>query len=162
MDLETLEPEGRRLTVGLAVWLHRASTGAVEATLDRLWLHRWKGYPLRERTLQAVQTWAESPATDAELRRLSTRTEIRATARVAHAVRPDGKSLAWLERARELGFAEAPPEPILKGRHLKELQIRPGPAMGTLLKELYELQLDGNVETLDDARNAARRLIGEG
>jgi tRNA nucleotidyltransferase (CCA-adding enzyme) len=52
-----------------------------------------------------------------------------------------------------------PPAPILLGRHLLDLGVRPGPAMGRILKAVYEQQLDGAVTTLDDAVAAARRIL---
>lgn len=41
-------------------------------------------------------------------------------------------------------------EPIVKGRHLLELGFKPGPEMGKVLKNLFEKQLDGEFETLED------------
>ena len=44
-------------------------------------------------------------------------------------------------------------------RHLLELGVRPGPAMGSLLKRVYEQQLDGTITTLDDAVEAAKGIL---
>ena len=44
----------------------------------------------------------------------------------------------FLERARELGVDRSPPKPLLLGRHLLELGMTPGPAMGDVLKQVYE------------------------
>jgi len=52
-----------------------------------------------------------------------------------------------------------PPPPILLGRHLIELGVKPGPRMGEILKAVYEKQLDGAVASLDDAIASARELI---
>jgi hypothetical protein len=46
------------------------------------------------------------------------------------------------------------------GRHLLELGLRPGPRFGEITEQVYQLQLDGEVRSLDDARAAARRLLG--
>jgi tRNA nucleotidyltransferase (CCA-adding enzyme) len=46
------------------------------------------------------------------------------------------------------------------GRHLLELGMEPGPAIGTILKAVYERQLDGEIDCLSDAIAAARALIG--
>ena len=40
------------------------------------------------------------------------------------------------------------------GRHLLEMGLEPGPAMGEILKAVYELQLDGKVTNLDEAKAA--------
>ena len=65
----------------------------------------------------------------------------------------------FLERARALGVEHAAPAPILLGRHLLELGVPPGPRMGEILKAVYEQQLDGTVQTLDEAIAAAKRLF---
>ena len=65
----------------------------------------------------------------------------------------------FLERARLLGVEHRPPEPILLGRHLLALGVRPGPRVGEILKAVYEQQMDGKVTTLDEAVEAAKRLL---
>ena len=57
----------------------------------------------------------------------------------------------FLERARALGVEHRPPEPILLGRHLLALGLKPGPRVGEILKAVYEQQMDGAVTTLDEA-----------
>ena len=57
----------------------------------------------------------------------------------------------FLERARTLGVEHRPPGPILLGRHLLELGVKPGPRMGEILKAVYEQQLDGKVTDLETA-----------
>jgi tRNA nucleotidyltransferase (CCA-adding enzyme) len=65
----------------------------------------------------------------------------------------------FLERARALGVEHRPPAPLLLGRHLIDMGVKPGPAMGSLLKIVYERQLDGEVTTLDEATATARELL---
>ena len=65
----------------------------------------------------------------------------------------------FLERARALGVEHRPPEPIVKGRHLLELGLEPGPRMGEILRRLYEQQLDGHVQTLDEGIARARTIV---
>ena len=67
----------------------------------------------------------------------------------------------FLERARALGVQHAPPEPLVKGRHLIELGVVPGPAVGEVLREVYERQLDGSVADFDAALDLARRFAKE-
>lgn len=64
----------------------------------------------------------------------------------------------FIARVRELGLEQGPPAPLLLGRHLLEEGFAPGPLMGRILREVYELQLDDQVTTLDEAIAAARRL----
>lgn len=80
----------------------------------------------------------------------------------ADAEREEYPAGAWLlERAEALGVLGGPPQPLLKGRHLQGEGFPSGPAMGILLKQAFELQLDGELaspeEALNWAREAARR-----
>jgi hypothetical protein len=45
------------------------------------------------------------------------------------------------------------------GRHLVEMGLKPSPLFGRLTDAVYEMQLDGKVSTLEEAREAARRLL---
>ena len=72
----------------------------------------------------------------------------------------DCSAMDWfLERARALGVEHRPPPPILLGRHLLALGMKPGPRVGEILKAIYELQMDGTVTTLDDAIAASKRML---
>ena len=64
----------------------------------------------------------------------------------------------FIERARELEVEQRPPAPILLGRHLLEMGLQPGPRVGEITKSVYEMQLDGSVLTLADARNAVEKI----
>lgn len=58
----------------------------------------------------------------------------------------------WLlAKAEELAVRDAAPKPILLGRHLLELGMKPGKNMGVMLKAAFEAQLDG---TFDDEGGA--------
>jgi tRNA nucleotidyltransferase (CCA-adding enzyme) len=65
----------------------------------------------------------------------------------------------FVARARTLGVEHRPPPPILLGRHLLALGLPPGPRIGEILKAIYEQQLDGAIANLEEAVDAARRLI---
>jgi hypothetical protein len=65
----------------------------------------------------------------------------------------------FLERARSLGVEHAPPEPLLKGRHLLALGLHPGPRIGEILAQVYERQLDSEVQTLAEAITLAKRIL---
>ncbi|MFI5400913.1 MAG: CCA tRNA nucleotidyltransferase [SAR324 cluster bacterium] len=70
---------------------------------------------------------------------------------------------AWLrEAAARDGVWEKPLSPLLKGRHLLELGLTPGPHLGELIDEAYELQLDGQLTTLPLALAWARARIERG
>jgi tRNA nucleotidyltransferase (CCA-adding enzyme) len=104
--------------------------------------------------------------TDGAFRRLAQKVDMELLARVAKADccgrtgHFDCSAMDWfLEKSRALGVEHRPPAPILMGRHLLELGVQPGPQMGTILKEIYELQLDGIVADLDTALARARDVI---
>jgi tRNA nucleotidyltransferase (CCA-adding enzyme) len=79
-----------------------------------------------------------------------------------HLARAQGESEAaewFLAKMRELGVESGPPAPLLMGRHLLEMGLKPGPRMGEITRAVYEKQLDGNVTNLDEALAAARELV---
>ena len=74
----------------------------------------------------------------------------------------DCSAMDWfLERARELGVEHAPPEPIVKGRHLLALGLSPGPRVGAVLRQIYEKQLDGSITSLEEGLALARQILAE-
>lgn len=58
---------------------------------------------------------------------------------------------ALRERAAALHVQDRAPEAILKGRHLLQLGMAPGPDFGEILNAAYEAQLEGRFFTLDEA-----------
>ena len=144
--------------------------------LDRLNVHSMQGYDVRREVLGMVANHlkpgmfakAQPPAGDGAFRRLAQKVDLELLARVARADCEgrgggfDCSAMDWfLARARELGVEHAPPEPLVKGRHLVELGVPPGPALGDVLREVYERQLDGSVADFDAAFALARRLAEE-
>jgi tRNA nucleotidyltransferase (CCA-adding enzyme) len=65
----------------------------------------------------------------------------------------------FLDRARALGVEHRPPAPMLLGRHVLALGLKPGPRVGEILRTVYELQMDGKVTNLDEAIAAAKPLL---
>ncbi len=128
--------------------------------------------PLVREHLRPFQLWrVRDRVGDAAIRRLSARVELPALCRVAWADSA-GRALpfppleAWeparwlLARAEALGVRDHAPEPFLQGRDLLALGLAPGPRVGELLREAYELQLDGLVATREEALDWARRKLG--
>ena len=50
--------------------------------------------------------------------------------------------------AHQLEIEDSAPKPILMGRHLLEIGIEPGPAMGRILADAFEAQLDGEFDNV--------------
>jgi tRNA nucleotidyltransferase (CCA-adding enzyme) len=65
----------------------------------------------------------------------------------------------FIEKVRELAVEKEAPKPILLGRHLIELGLKPSPKFGEILDAVYEMQLDGKITNLEDAVEEARKLI---
>jgi tRNA nucleotidyltransferase (CCA-adding enzyme) len=151
--------------------------GVAPATrfLDRLNLRSIEGYDVRQQVLGIVAQhlkpgmWfkVRDEVGDGAFRRLAQKVDLELLARLAKSDclgRAPGTfncdAMDWfLERARSLGVEHRPPPPVLLGRHLLALGLTPGPRVGEILKAVYEQQLDGSLTTLDDAIEAARRLL---
>ena len=75
----------------------------------------------------------------------------------------DCTAMEWfLGRARSLGVEHEPPKPILLGRHLLAMGLKPGPRVGEILREVYERQLDGVITTVEEGTAAAREILKVG
>ncbi len=62
-------------------------------------------------------------------------------------------------RIRDLGDVDIKPKPLLNGHELMHLGAVPGPALGQLAEELYIAQLEGEVQTRDQAEQWARAWL---
>lgn len=161
-----------------------AGVAPTESFLDRINIHTIDGYNVRAQVIALVREHLKpgefykkrDEVGEGAFRRLARRCEPDLLYRVAKADSL-GRNADWVpreqwygseaqewfrERARELQVEKRAPEPILLGRHLLELGVEPGPAMGEITRAVYEMQLDGRVRTLDDAIAEARKLIGRG
>lgn len=52
-------------------------------------------------------------------------------------------------------------QPLLLGRHLISLGLKPGPEFGRILQEAYDMQLDDKISTLDEALDWAKKQISD-
>ena len=157
--------------------LNHEEMGVPPATafLDRLNVHTFDGYDVRGQVLGLVAhhlkpgMWHAAPKVgDGAFRRLARKADLELLARLAkadcrgRAGKFDCSAMDWfLERARSLGVEHEPPAPILMGRHVLALGMPPGPGVGSILKQVYERQLDGGIATLEEATAAARALLEE-
>ena len=151
--------------------------GVVPATklLDRFNVRTMDNFDVRAQVLGIVQyhlapgAWfkAAQEVGDGAFRRLAAKVDLELLYRVAKSDcegRSPGKfdcsAMEWFRaRAEALGVEHAPPKPILLGRHLLALGLKPGPEVGTILKDIYERQLDGEVQTLDEAIAIAKEQL---
>jgi tRNA nucleotidyltransferase (CCA-adding enzyme) len=150
--------------------------GLLPATrlLDRLNVHTLDGYDVRAAVLglvahhMAPHSFRKSPTpvSDGAFRRLALKVDLELLARFCQADCNgrtgtfDCSAMDWfLDRAKRLGIEHEAPKPLVLGRHLIDLGVKPGPAMGALLKKIYDKQLDGEVTTVEDGIALARTLL---
>lgn len=155
----------------------QAGIAPTEAFLDRLKIQTLDGYDVRAQVIALVSHHLRpggyyrahlkgEAVTDGALRRLAQRLEPDLLYRVARAdslgragdFGAEGEE--WFRaRVRELKIEERAPAPLLLGRHVLELGLKPGPVVGRVVRAVYEQQLDGRVATLEEAISAARGII---
>ena len=106
---------------------------------------------------------------DAAIRRLAARVgrmdRLLRVAAADDAGRPpfpsEPEPVAWLAaQAERLRVADSAPRPIVMGRHLMAMGLKPGPEFGKMLKAAYEAQLDGRFSTEDGGVAFVRGLYG--
>jgi tRNA nucleotidyltransferase (CCA-adding enzyme) len=153
-----------------------AGVGPSAALLDRLNVHTLHGYDVRRQVLGIVANHlkpgmfykSDPQAGGGAFRRLAQKVDLELLARVATADCEgrgggfDCSAMDWfVQRARSLGVEHAPPKPLVLGRHLLDLGMKPGPAIGQVLKDVYERQLDGTVATFEEALALATEIVRE-
>jgi tRNA nucleotidyltransferase (CCA-adding enzyme) len=149
----------------------QAGVGPATAVLDRLNVHTIAGFDVRKQVLgitahhlkPGMFGMSKTPVSDGAFRRLAQKVDLELLARVAKSDCMgrgggfDCSSMDWfLERARLLGVEHAPPAPLVLGRHLLALGMKPGPRIGEVLRAVYERQLDGSITTVDEGVAFAR------
>ena len=149
--------------------------------LDRLKIRSLDGYDVRSQVIALVRDHLKpgeffkkrDEVGDGAFRRLARKCELDLLYRVARAdsLGRNGDSVPrekwytaeaqewFIQRAKELEVEQHPPAPILLGRHLLEMGLEPGPRVGEISKAIYEMQLDGRVRDLEEAREAAKKIL---
>jgi tRNA nucleotidyltransferase (CCA-adding enzyme) len=144
--------------------------------LDRLNVHTIDGFDVRTQVIGLVAHHLKpgmfhkaGNVSDGAFRRLAQKVDLELLARLARADclgRSGGfdcSAMDWfLDRARSLGVEHQPPAPLLLGRHLLALGLPPGPRVGEVLKQVYEKQLDGEIRTVEEGIEEAKRILRAG
>lgn len=171
-DLGTPTPTAMVARANASPEHDKAGRDATRSVLSKLGLFGIAGYDVRSQVLALVAAHpkprefysSRKSTSDGDFRRLAQRVDLDLLYRVAKAWAMGGRSEPstaaedwFIERARALGVEHGPPAPLLLGRHLVEAGFEPGPRMGRLLRGVYELQLDGEVTTLEEALRVALR-----
>lgn len=123
--------------------------------------------PLVEHHMRPLNLY-KSSAGDSAIRRLAMRVKrLDRLVRVAHADKsgrppltigdfPEGKWL--LDKATELKVKDSAPQPLILGRHLIELGLKPDPHFGRILKQCYEAQLEGAFTDIEGGKRYLNAL----
>jgi tRNA nucleotidyltransferase (CCA-adding enzyme) len=152
-----------------------------ESFLDRLNMHTLDGYDVRAQVIAIVRDHLKPgefskkrlEVTVGAFRRLARKVDLDLLYRVAkadslgrnaeHVPREKwytADAQEWfIERVRELELQDGAPAPILLGRHLLEMGMEPGPRVGEITKAVYEMQLDGRIKNLADAKEAVAAIL---
>ncbi|MEZ5344144.1 MAG: HDIG domain-containing protein [Pyrinomonadaceae bacterium] len=163
---------------------HAHDVAGVEPTisfLDKLNIHTLDGYDVRKQVIELVIHHLKpgmfykvrDEMGDGGFRRLARKVEPDLLYRVAKAdslgrnpdwvpeeKHFDSEPQEWfIKKVRELEVETEAPKPILMGRHLIEFGLDPSPRFTEILDAVYELQLDGKIETLEEAKEQAKKII---
>ena len=124
--------------------------------------------PLVEQHMRPLALYRDG-AGDSAVRRLAARVKrVDRLTRVAFADKggrppiqiddfPEG---AWLlQRAADLAIQDSAPKPLMLGRHLLELGVKPGPHFGKLLDRCYDAQLEGTFTDLNGGLQYLRSIL---
>jgi tRNA nucleotidyltransferase (CCA-adding enzyme) len=168
-------PKEKRLAVMLAAFcqdliaLSSGGNESVVALMDTLGLYTIVGYDVREQVLSLVHQQTaprefyenREHTTQGDFRRLAQRVDMNLLYLLAKADAIAGNfssaAAEWFrEQTLALNLENGAPAPILMGRHLLEIGMKPGKQLGETLRRVYELQLDGVVTSLDEAMTAAK------
>lgn len=151
----------------------QAGVAPTISLLNRLNIHTIDGFDVRQQVigltahhLKPGMLHKAGNVGDGAFRRLAQKVDLELLARLARADclgrtgTFDCSAMDWfLARARALGVEHRPPAPILLGRHLLELGLLPGPRVGEVLKQVYEKQLDGEITSLEEGLEEAKRIL---
>ncbi|MDX6696515.1 MAG: tRNA nucleotidyltransferase (CCA-adding enzyme) [Blastocatellia bacterium] len=158
-----------------------AGVAPTESFLERLNVYTLDGYDVRAQVIALVRDHLKpgelyrlrEEIGDGAFRRLARKCELDLLYRVARADSL-GRNASWvprerwytaeaqewfINRARELAVETSAPAPLLMGRHLLDMGLKPSRQIGDITRAVYEMQLDGRVQNLEEAKAAARELL---
>jgi len=151
-----------------------AGVAPANTLLDTLNVNSIDGYDVRGQVVGIVANHLKPGAfhkvpnvSDGAFRRLALKVDLELLARVAKADclgrvpgNFDCTAMEWfVERARALGVEHGAPKPFVLGRHVLAHGVTPGPHVGIVLKQIYEMQLDGRVTNLEEGLVELEKLL---
>lgn len=126
--------------------------------------------PLVEHHMRPLDLY-KTRAGDSALRRLANRVKrIDRLVRVSHADKsgrpplpvgnfPEGEWL--LKKATELAIQDSVPKALIKGRHLVDLGLQPGPSFSNILKRCYDAQLEGEFKDIESGLAYLKTILSD-
>jgi len=158
-----------------------ASERTTREVFDRFKIHNWMGFHLRRTVLSLIKThhraselWQNrSSVTKKAFNRLAADVHgeielavlLDAADRAGRDEKPvdrlDEEGLWLLNKFKEMNVSKETIQPLIQGRDLIKMGIKPGPPMGKILKTLYQLQLDNEFETHAAGLEAAKKIISK-
>ncbi|HEX6324165.1 MAG TPA: hypothetical protein VFZ36_10610 [Vicinamibacterales bacterium] len=151
-----------------------AGVAPTHALLDTLNVNSLDGYDVRAQVIGIVANHLKPGAfhkvpnvSDGAFRRLALKVDLELLARVAKSDclgRVPGSfdctAMDWfLERARALGVEHGAPKPFVLGRHVLAHGVTPGPHVGIVLKQIYEMQLDGRITSVEEGLVELEKIL---
>lgn len=160
-------PHEKKVTIMLvALCGDFRSDASVESFLDRLNIQTINNFKVRETVLTLLKlqqhfvcNFESNEEIKASIRKLSTVVEIDLFARILKARGLEQESEWLVDEASKLGVLNKAPEPVLMGRHLLMMGLKPSPQIGEILDEVFEQQIEGKITNLDEAKEFAYQII---
>jgi tRNA nucleotidyltransferase (CCA-adding enzyme) len=154
-SLSASESDVERLTLMLAALLYQVPQP--RKFLDKLQIFTVGGYNVRKQVLLLLEH-ADKPSNMVRsranfLKLADTGIDIRILTILALAINSKGNNITfWLNySSMNILIENDRVKPVLMGKHLLDLGYSASPLMGKILKEVFQKQLDDEINTLDDA-----------
>lgn len=163
-------PYPRQVALMLAALGLFGGKSELEQLLKKLGIFTIDGYDVRRHTVilagerKRLRDWfrQRDNLEDREFRFLSARLEPQMLYKLARA-RGDEEAAEWFrQKMTELDVWSGPPAPLLQGRHLLNMGMKPGPQVGQVLQAVWARQLAGKVQTFEAAEKLAGEILANG
>ncbi|MGQ9897594.1 MAG: CCA tRNA nucleotidyltransferase [Acidobacteriota bacterium] len=166
---EVNDPE--KILIFISVVSIRLSFNNMIQFLNTLGLYKYQGYNLRDQVIKLnmlhlipYKTFLQDLKQEHSifvLQRISRAIDLKLVTLLLKALHlGDSKQfLTWLEE--KLLLANRLEVPLLKGRHIVDMGLTPGPDIGKVLRQIYEYQIERKITNLEDGKRLARNLFSK-
>jgi poly(A) polymerase len=157
--------------LAIAVLLRYICRGASQQPLHPSRIGRRWRLSLREMELVELALLHEPLLLEADRRRWpdvqrvlalpSARRLLEYAAAVSRVTGKGAEGVSFCQRTLERPIGEWNPPPLITGDDLKQLGLPPGPVYKCVLEQVRDAQLEGRVKSLEEAREFARKCVGQ-